>query len=669
MGQRTLAYPQSTPAEGHEQQTGQRVGPEQAMILHAIFRARPAQAGVLALIAATMFASVAIAERDLPVTPATLNDVLATAGPGDVLTLAPGQYPPLALRQGGAMLNPLKMRAADPDNRPVFPELLIVGAQYISLTDLTFDLIPRADTREKSFRIQDARGIILRDLLFDGAERPDAEGIARPWGIGLNITDSIDISLTGSELRGFARGLVAARTEQLSVSDNLIHGMREDGMNFVQVRDVLIEDNEIRDFARAIGSSDHSDMIQFWTRGTKTPSDGIIIRNNLLTSGEGRFTQSIFMRNEEVDSNRAGESMYYRDVVIEGNVIINAQLHGITVGATSGLTINRNTVVRNAVSQGPELNPGRWTPRINIDDRSRDVLVLGNVSHAEPQVGWQPDWVVAGNAVVQDRVPGQSNHYDRVFRSVDPTRPARIEDFAARPDGLLGGRDIGAPRLIALSEMAALPGPDTLRDTTPPTDTLSGIIRLYPDLNVIRADGGRGAPPLEYALGGPAIMVGDTLTPTVLSREMTSALFDASRFTIKMRLKPDGDYRGAGEVLRLHESFRVNVTGRGIVEVEVLTDIGGVARLKSRPTRLYRDGELDLTISYDGPVGSLRIMSGDELIGERPLSGRLRPMQDWGLSFGNPFGKKLSFDGRIEEFEVRTDPPDPSALLDTGYHR
>lgn len=164
-------------------------------------------------------------------------------------------------------------------------------------------------------------------------------------------------------------------------------------------------------------------------------------------------------------------------------------------------------------------------------------------------------------------------------------------------------------------------------------------------------------------------MVGDTLTPTVLSREMTSALFDASRFTIKMQLKPDGDYRGAGEVLRLHESFRVNVTGRGIVEVEVLTDIGGVARLKSRPTRLYRDGELDLTISYDGPVGSLRIMSGDELIGERPLSGRLRPMQDWGLSFGNPFGKKLSFDGRIEEFEVRTDPPDPSALLDTGYRR
>ena len=125
-------------------------------------------------------------------------------------------------------------------------------------------------------------------------------------------------------------------------------------MNFAQVERVRIEANHIHDFNRVLESPDHADMIQFWTNGTTSPSSDITIRGNILNSGAGWFTQSIFMRNELVDSGKAEAEMFYRNVIIEDNVIINAHLHGISVGETAGLKIANNTVIRNARSQGKD---------------------------------------------------------------------------------------------------------------------------------------------------------------------------------------------------------------------------------------------------------------------------------------------------------------------------
>ncbi|CTQ49336.1 right-handed parallel beta-helix repeat-containing protein [Jannaschia donghaensis] len=638
------------------------------MTVHATFRARLALAGALALFLA-VWTQAALAGRTVWVDPATIGTALRDAGPGDLLVLTPGDYETLLIESGGAPQQPVTLRAADMDDRPVFPALFVKGAQHVTLDGLVFRMRPRSDTRERNFHIRNALDITLSRILFDGIDRPDKTGFSRPWGFALTIDDSADIALFDSELRGFARGLVTRNVDRMVVARNDIHAMRVDGMNFAQVTEVLIEDNVIRDFDRAPGQGDHPDMIQFWTRNTTRPSQGITIRRNILNSGEGYFTQSIFMRNELVDTNRAGEEMFYRDVVIEENVVINAHLHGITVGATIGLTIRRNTVVRNAVSQGDDGNVGRWTPQIEVDAAARDVLILGNVAHAIPEPGWQPGWVIAGNQIVQDRIPGVDTHYDRVFFGVSPVRPARVGDFAARPGGLLDGRDVGAPRLVALSTQIA-------RDTVlpdPGASDLRGVIRLDAEKGAILADGGAGAPPLVHELGGPEILIGDTLSPHVLSRAMTGALFDATRFVVRMRLRPTGDYRTAGEVLRLHESLKVSVDGRGVFNVEVFSDQGGVVRLKTRATSLYRgDQPVDLTIAYDGPVGHLTVIADGETIGRKPFAGHLRPLAKWGLSFGNPFGTHLSFDGVIEAFELRTDPADMADvfdILDTSFRR
>ena len=65
-------------------------------------------------------------------------------------------------------------------------------------------------------------------------------------------------------------------------------------------------------------------MIQFWTSGTTSPSTNIVIRGNILDSGDGGWTQSIFMRNEMVDTGGAGDAMFYQNILIEDNVIYNA---------------------------------------------------------------------------------------------------------------------------------------------------------------------------------------------------------------------------------------------------------------------------------------------------------------------------------------------------------
>ena len=95
-------------------------------------------------------------------------------------------------------------------------------------------------------------------------------------------------------------------------------------MTFSNIDGVLIENNYIHDFRGSPGSGDHCDMIQFWTAGTTSPSTNITIRANVLDIGNGTATQSIFMRNEMVDTGQAGTEMYYKNVVIEDNTITNA---------------------------------------------------------------------------------------------------------------------------------------------------------------------------------------------------------------------------------------------------------------------------------------------------------------------------------------------------------
>ncbi|KMK63847.1 Right handed beta helix region [Puniceibacterium sp. IMCC21224] len=381
--------------------------------------------------------------------PAQLQQALLDPAGGRQIVLSGGDYGTLVLKDLTATAEtPLVLRSADPGKPARFSGLILRNLQNVVLEGLVLDYTFQAEDPlwQAPFRVELSHGVTLRELLIDGdrawGRRPEDEGF--PTGIGLAIRGSEGVTVENSEIRGFHRGLTVNKSAHVTLRGNDLHDLRMDGMNFSQVQNLLVEGNQIHDFARSLSSGDHADMIQFWTTRTTEPSRDIAIRGNLLNSGQGWFTQSIFMRNEKVDLGEAGKELYYRDVLIEDNVIINAHLHGISVGETDGLTIRNNTVVRNAASAGAENNPKLWTPRITVAQASHDVEISHNVTSAIVGPEGQPDWRVEQNILVQDRARMEPGFYGTVFLPAALRAPDRPGSFAARPGGPLDGSGIGA---------------------------------------------------------------------------------------------------------------------------------------------------------------------------------------------------------------------------------
>ena len=374
------------------------------------------------------------------------SSALAAAGPGDTVEVPAGTYSRLRLA-GMAFPSsaPLVIRPADPLDPPRFSSLDLQGVSNVILDGVIFDDIDdQADAR--FFVVSGSQGVIVRNCLFDG--RPDRDGYGT--GVGFYSIGNTRIRFEDNEVRGFLRGAMFVQTDGVTVRGNDLHGLRSDGLNFVQVTDVLVEGNRVRDFHKRPESGDHPDMIQFWTAGTDAPSSDIVIRNNLLLAGAGGWTQTIFIGNELVAQGVAGAEMFYRNVTIEGNLIVNAHLHGITVGGADGLVIRNNTVVRNPAAEGPDDNVALWTPAIWLSAGSRNVSVLDNVTGGlvlpHPLPG---DWNSSGNLTVQDRSRLEPAFYGTVFAGLDAMDPT---SFRPRPGGPLDGAGVGSPLPAALTE-------------------------------------------------------------------------------------------------------------------------------------------------------------------------------------------------------------------------
>ena len=370
---------------------------------------------------------------------------LASVPAGGVLSLPGGDWGVMSLRDSG----PAVIRSADPSNPAVFSRMFIKGVEGLRLENLSlkYDWNEKDPIRVRSFEIIESRDITLSGLHIAGdiAQAGPATDRGFPWGIGLSIQYSQDVTLEKSEITTFHRGLAVRGSDRVAILENDIHGLRMDGMNFAAVKDVRIVGNHIHDFARSMDSKDHADMIQFWTNKTDRPNTGILIRDNILNSGQGGFTQSIFMRNEEVDRGRAGPEMFYRDVLIEGNVIVNAHRHGIALGASSDVTIRGNTLVHNTLSAGDDSTRDLWLPQISVAGDSQNVVVENNIAAHIPEA--RAGWRVTNNLEVQPYARMQAGYYGQVFEGALQGDPADLASYAPRPGGPADQPGLGAARL------------------------------------------------------------------------------------------------------------------------------------------------------------------------------------------------------------------------------
>lgn len=389
-------------------------------------------------------------------TSAELYEALAQATGGETILLAQGDYGALTMNGKPGFPNEfasnITITSADPDKPAVFNHMDIHGGKNITVDNVVMDytFIEGEPDWFRPFEVNNSENVNITNTVFDGVQVLD--GVASEdgfgHGYGLSVRFSSDVVVEGNEFFGFGRGAIFSESDGIVVSDNDIHSMRSDGLNFAQVQDVLIEDNHIHDFIAAYDSQDHRDMIQFWTAGTTEASSDITIRNNLLDMGEGSWTQSIFMGNESVNYQGGGRDMYYQNVLIEGNTIYNAHLHGITVGEADGVTISDNSILAVVDLNNPDQDDSLvWVPRINVQEVSTDVFIERNVTFQITGENGQNDWRVDDNALVQNLDPTGDGYYEDVFVTSSRTVGEDGHNFVVRPGSMLDLLDVGTPEL------------------------------------------------------------------------------------------------------------------------------------------------------------------------------------------------------------------------------
>ena len=396
-----------------------------------------------------------------------LLSALSMAGAGDTLRLAAGDYGAIAL--DGDKNTKLKfagdvtVTSANPGAPAVIRDLDIRG-----VTNLNFDNIDFTGAAGRTVgdlvSITASRGITISNSDFDGRSGPAGAHN------GLSVSNSSDIQLSGSELSDFYYGAGFRNIDNLRITGNDIHSMDFDGLRFGKVTNVRIESNKLHDMDGPVDGG-HRDMIQFWTAGATAPSANITIRNNDIDIGDGRMIQSIFLYNEAVLREGKGESMYYRNVLIEGNHVEGVHPHGIYVGESIGLAIRNNTVIKDPTTK---VYKSGWEPVIDVADKSQDVTITGNTAHEIPAA--HAGWVISGNKIVPlGYVPGDDDDTgsgDRATAMAAAPAPAAARRSAERrqpgggtgADGSVG--TAGDDTLIGSSgndTLRGLAGNDTLR--------------------------------------------------------------------------------------------------------------------------------------------------------------------------------------------------------------
>jgi hypothetical protein len=380
-----------------------------------------------------------------------LREALRQSQGGETILLQPGDYGAVDIHDF-APTAPVVLRAAGTGAPVRFTGLNLSNVSNITLDGVLFDYRYQKDDVQwtSPFYVVDSQKVTISNSRFDGDVVTGGTPVDRGYGNGrgLSIDTSSDIAVLNNQISIFHRGLVVENCDRVTVSGNDISAVRSDGMNFVAVQSLVVEDNYVHDLRISGGSDDHPDMIQFWTAGTDRPTTDVILRNNVLNSGHGGWSQSILIGNEVVREGKAGGSMFYRNITITGNVIINSHLHGITVGETKGLVISNNTLIHNRLTDGSAHNPSLWTPQINVSERAENVSILNNLTPAINGADRRPDWKVQGNYLTQDSSPSKAGFVGGVFADAVRGDPRDLRSFTYLPEGPAGQGKLGAPRLL-----------------------------------------------------------------------------------------------------------------------------------------------------------------------------------------------------------------------------
>ncbi|WP_337188868.1 right-handed parallel beta-helix repeat-containing protein [Phenylobacterium sp.] len=267
-----------------------------------------------------------------------LMAAINAAKAGDVILLEPGVYANFSSKGLNASFDtPVTIRSADPANRAVINDFTLANVKGLRFQELDFVALDRPDliaqgTSYWAFKVGRSEDVHFDRVHFHGSLDGDASNDV----LGLQIRDSVNVSVTNSEFQQLARGLAIGQAKYVKVSGNYAHDLRSDGFNFAEVGHVEVSDNIFKNFVPQAG--DHPDAIQFWTSSTKTASHDIVISGNIILRGSGEYTQGIFLRDQI-------GTLPYERVTISDNLIVGTGYNGIRLQGVKDLVLERNELV------------------------------------------------------------------------------------------------------------------------------------------------------------------------------------------------------------------------------------------------------------------------------------------------------------------------------------
>lgn len=591
-------------------------------------------------------------------TPQDLATALSQAPAGEVLVLAPGDYGALTVTQATRGSKALTLRSADPGRPARITAMTIDGAANLTLDGITFDyrFQPGDPLWATPFTIARAHDLVIRNSIFDGDVARGMTAVDNGFGagIGLMVDRSDAITLSGNRFFDFLRGLAVSDSDHVTVIGNEITAIRSDGMDFSAVQSLLLAENTLHDFKASRQSDDHADMIQFWTAGTTRPSTDVVIRDNVLNSGHGSWTQSLLIGNELVRQGVAGREMYYRNVTISGNVIVNSHLHGISVGETVGLTISGNTLIHNRRTDGEDPNPALWTPRINISEKAEKVTVEGNATPMIDGAQSRPDWTLRDNVLIQDADPAAPDYYDVVFVAALTGDPATLAPFTYLPGGPVDGVKVGAARLKAAAGAVSSPRTEKPAQAARPVPAL---LHFDAEDGQLMA-GGKALPGIATAPApegqGRVLGLGQGQPPVVIRQDAVAALTDAAGFLLSLDLRLAATSDPAGHILRLGNGMSLSWKPSSGLSFRLETAKVRPVTLATGPLAMEAGGWHRVEVRYDAASGRISLRVDGAIRAQGRSGGPLGPEAGQDLILGAPSGTK-ALDGYLRAFDMSVD--------------
>lgn len=547
-----------------------------------------------------------------------LDAALRAATGGETIKLLAGTYTGVSLTNRAFASN-VTITSADPGQPATIQRVMLNNSSNVTFKGLELGR-PLAPTDPEWTQLHNVTA--SSNITFDAVRITGGSGDpSKSVGWGMFVRGGSNVTIKNSTIDHVTMGLNISGVTGVVLKDNTFQNNRRDGVNLGAVTNVVIDGNLFTDMFPVNG--EHPDAIQFLTASTTTASSNIVIKNNIIMQGNGEPIQGIFM-GEEVGT------LPYSNVSITNNLIyLNGMANGISVGHSSNVNIQNNTVVS------------------RTDDGVAAQISLGNVNGATVS-GNIGDRLVMNSATTNVTVGTnswlqQDSAMLRKFGNLNALGAAKLSQFVVDSLGYHPPAGSAAEAIVAAELAVAKPSPTR---------------NLLFDLEF--KEGGLVEQSRFHSVGSSAIDLTAISNGTYhvqtgkgfeVSRPNSVQLFALPAFTLTFDMKRDSATAPAGQIVGVFQGWSVSLQSNGELNFTIKNDAGKSFSITTQNAKLLDTNTHKIGITYDSVAGRAVIYVDSVAKGTGAVSGISRRLESWGFYVGSQFNN--AFSGRVGGIEMR----------------